>query len=440
MGTASGFDWYTLEPFVTSFVRHVKSAELVLFLKDISDFTLDRLKNCGKGALKIEPFEYREMHNIGIDRFENFKRYVDAHGDNYEQIFITDTRDVIFQGDVFDCFKGQYNFLGYSTEADDIRGSKTGDRANYNWITDCFGKNEADKLLDKKIICAGSALIGTPREVKIFLEKLLSNDFPNEKFAFDQAAFNYLIHNNLLPIENLIESDVESGAIFTVALVNKFSVRGGKILRGDGGVPAVVHQYDRHKHLVQLVDETYRDKDFKLDGRFDDTQSVIEQMPYLLQSDRIGEATRLFLKKFLSNEDFSNYNRILIKIWKMLVDKPRSQTAELLGLAVQDAIKSVKSFSIPDLKTICQTLKKAEKIGYPVEFEFKRYIAAFLFYIAEKTFKTNDLKSCLQCLDLIAGIDVVPDKDVYLFAAKANRLAGRKDAALEAYKKVLELG
>ena len=33
MGAASGFDWNTLEPFVTSFVRHVKSAELVLSLK-----------------------------------------------------------------------------------------------------------------------------------------------------------------------------------------------------------------------------------------------------------------------------------------------------------------------------------------------------------------------------------------------------------------------
>ena len=220
MGSASGFDWDTLEPFVTSFVMHVKNAELVLFLKDISDFTLDRLKHYGKDVLKIEPFEYREIKNIGIDRFKNFKRYIDLHGDDYEQIFITDTRDVIFQGDVFEPFKDCKNYLGYTTEADDIAGSRTGNRINYNWIADIFGKEEADKLLDKKVICAGGAVIGTTRGVQIFLEILLSKNSSSEKFAFDQAAFNYLIYNNLIPIENLIESDVESGEIFTAGMFN----------------------------------------------------------------------------------------------------------------------------------------------------------------------------------------------------------------------------
>ena len=99
MGSASGFDWKTLEPFVTSFARHVKTAELVLFVKNISDFTLERIKRCG-GRVKFEPFEHTNF--IGIERFKNFKRYIDAHGDEYDQIFITDTRDVIFQGDIFE--------------------------------------------------------------------------------------------------------------------------------------------------------------------------------------------------------------------------------------------------------------------------------------------------------------------------------------------------
>ena len=188
--------------------------------------------------MKIEPLFYTDMNFIGIERFENFKRYLDAHGDEYAQIFITDTRDVIFQGDIFDDFKGYSNFLCYATEADDLRGTKSGSRLNYDWLCDCFGKEEADKLLDKKIVCAGSALIGTPRAVKIFLEKLLALRDPTKKTAFDQAAFNYLIHNNLIPIENLIESDVVSGAIYTNALILDNKIRGDKILRGDSGVPS----------------------------------------------------------------------------------------------------------------------------------------------------------------------------------------------------------
>ena len=49
MGSASGYDWNTLEPFVTSFVRNCPNADLVLFVNDISDFTRDRLINCGGG-------------------------------------------------------------------------------------------------------------------------------------------------------------------------------------------------------------------------------------------------------------------------------------------------------------------------------------------------------------------------------------------------------
>ena len=80
MGSASGFDWVTLEPFITSFAKHVKNADLVLFLNDISDFTLEHLKNCGKESLKIEPLFYTNLNFLGIERYENFKRYIDAHG------------------------------------------------------------------------------------------------------------------------------------------------------------------------------------------------------------------------------------------------------------------------------------------------------------------------------------------------------------------------
>lgn len=49
MGVASSYDWNTLEPFVTSFVRNCPGAELVLFVNNISDFTRDRLISCVGG-------------------------------------------------------------------------------------------------------------------------------------------------------------------------------------------------------------------------------------------------------------------------------------------------------------------------------------------------------------------------------------------------------
>ncbi len=429
MGSASGYDWDTLEPFITSFVMNVKNAELVLFLKDVSDFTIDRLKRCGKDALKIEPFEHRELKNIGIDRFKNFKRYIDLHGDEYEQIFITDTRDVIFQKDIFECFKDCKNFLGYSTEADDIRGSKTGNRLNYNWIADSFGKEEADNLLDKKIVCAGGAVIGTPREVKIFLEIFLSKNFSSEKFAFDQAAFNYLVWNNLLPIENLIENDIESGEIFSMAtfvFLYPINIRGGKILRGDGGIPAVVHQYDRHQELVKIVDGIYRAKDFQVEEHFTDTQSAIEQVISLLRVNKTGAATRLFLRNFLGKTDFNSYKGILIKLWDISSKKPLSQTLELLELAVQDALKSVHVLSNIDLSAIYSILKRAEQNGRPIDADFKIYFANFLLIIAEQCLKSNQPDRYFEFINLFKGLGVPLDEKFYRLEAEANRILNRR--------------
>lgn len=47
MGSATGYDWYALEPFVMSFAKNCPDARLVLFVDDISDFIRDRLLRGG---------------------------------------------------------------------------------------------------------------------------------------------------------------------------------------------------------------------------------------------------------------------------------------------------------------------------------------------------------------------------------------------------------
>ena len=103
LGVAKGYDRYTLEPFVNSFTKNCPSAELVLFVDEVSYFTCDRLIRDGV-KLKNFPHEIDGIPNN--TRWKIFRDFLEVHGDEYEQIFITDTRDVIFQADIFDRFKG----------------------------------------------------------------------------------------------------------------------------------------------------------------------------------------------------------------------------------------------------------------------------------------------------------------------------------------------
>ena len=148
MGAAKGYGWDVLEPFVTSWRRNCPDAELVLFVDDMSDFTRDKLIRQGATLINI-PDELRGI--VNNTRWKIFGDWLEIHGDDFAQVFITDTRDVIFQGDIFAPFNGLTNWLGVATDADDIRGNKSGDASNLLWLTECFGRAEAERLDDKKV-------------------------------------------------------------------------------------------------------------------------------------------------------------------------------------------------------------------------------------------------------------------------------------------------
>lgn len=66
MGSGSGFDWNIFEPFVTSFVKYAKNTELVLFVKDLSDFTTDRIKRSGGQVLNLSLSSTRIISGLSV--------------------------------------------------------------------------------------------------------------------------------------------------------------------------------------------------------------------------------------------------------------------------------------------------------------------------------------------------------------------------------------
>lgn len=399
MGVAKGYGWDILEPFVTSAAKNCPSAEIVLFVDDISDFTREQLISAGV-LLGTFPDELKSgvPNNTRWKIFADFLKIYDAA---YEQIFITDTCDVIFQGDVFAPFKNFQSYLGLATEADVIGGRNE----NYSWLVDCFGA-ASDNLIGKKIICDGT-IIGTTNEMKIFADtmwEVLSSVERRVNFRIhDQAVANYIIYENFLPVKNLIEIDVD-GEIFTMGLTKDFSISGDKILRG-GRVPAVVHQYNRHNDAINFVDAIYHDKNFKVDYRFADMRSVIEQATCLLFAEKIGDAAKLFMKNFLCTRDFSDCVKALLRFWNVVMRNPLSPASELMELSAQTALKSVKNFSAANWDEICILLNRAQESRHPIDPELKNYIVARLIKLAGEKFSANEREQYLSCVELIISIE-----------------------------------
>lgn len=111
MGAAKGYGWNDVEPFVISCKKNCPSADLVLFVDDISVFTQSILKSIS--GLKLVQIPATFQNTLVIDaRWTMYKNYIAEHPE-YKNIFVTDVRDVIFQSDIFNCRK-EKNFLLYA--------------------------------------------------------------------------------------------------------------------------------------------------------------------------------------------------------------------------------------------------------------------------------------------------------------------------------------
>ena len=393
LGVAKGYDWYTLEPFINSYAKNCSDAELVLFVDKISDFHRYKMIQAG-ATLENFPEELKGIPNN--TRWKLFLDYLEAHGDDYEQIFITDTRDVIFQADLFAPYKHLSNWLGCVTEADDIGGSKTGDNVNYRWIVSCFGKDMAEKLREKKIICCGT-VIGSSHEMKIFCRELWKILAYKTDDIFDQAVTNCLVYNGLMPIKNIFELDSDISAILTVALFvvkNPVGIYNNVLLRSDYSVPAVVHQYERNNKFSALVDEIYRDKNFSFNERFNDPRSSLEQICCLLHVDKLVEATRYFLKFFFVTVDFTEHVHSILNVWNIALQKKFSPTVETIELAAQNALLTVdfQKFSATQLISVQDAFIRAQKENHAVYPEFKAHFVNWMNVVAERAKEMNSQK------------------------------------------------
>lgn len=441
MGAGSNYGWYIFEPFIRSFVKNVPDADLVLFVDNNSDFTLHKLKSVVGDRIILENFpdSLRSGRPNNV-RWKLFLDYVEKHGSNYKQILTTDVRDVIFQGNVFEDFSDQKSYLGYTLEADNIRGEKSGSDLNYKWITELYGKEEADFLADKNILCDGT-VIGTVNEMKIFFRTMWEN-MPREKFH-DQTVQQYLIYHNLLPIENLIPIDCYTGAIFTSYLYhewNPIELKNNFILRGNGEIPAVVHQYDRQDFLTEIVNKMYRNSDDEPNENFTDIKSLIDQIPCLIRSEKFSDVLKFFAN-YLSGENLTAYGNEIINCWELLSGKKVSEpSADILGLTFQHIIQNSfkNGLYINQGKSVCKSLQQCKKNHYSVIDGLENWVESKIINAVQWHLEHNNSPRYMDCAYLMIEMNLTNNEYFCFLMAEWYRSLGEKNSSFLYYRKALD--
>jgi len=259
LGAAVGFGINEVRVFVESLRGTGYAGDIMMLIAWPGIGVGHYLKKHGVKVQRV--FQTRSFtRSVHARRYLMYTEYLKAHGANYDQVMLADTRDVVFQKHPFEGLDEPncHFFL-------EAMGRTIGeDETNWRWVSHTVSKEDADKLSKKRISCSGITIGGT-RAIVAYLDRLCSlvSAMPFRIYreighGYDQALHNYLVH--LAPdIDGIVMEN--NGHIATMAIEPRTLYRiddKAVITLTSGHTPAICHQYDRFPDLRSAVEARWR--------------------------------------------------------------------------------------------------------------------------------------------------------------------------------------
>ena len=132
IGAIFKYSWKQLRNFFVSLIKaEFDNCDFVIFVGNVDNETKEKIKSFGVTVYDIPdkyPLSKYKIHSL---RFKLYEEYILKNIDKYNMIFTADTRDVIFQKDIFKFYENYPNsFLGIFYE----EGKIINDWLNKKWI------------------------------------------------------------------------------------------------------------------------------------------------------------------------------------------------------------------------------------------------------------------------------------------------------------------
>ncbi len=167
-------------------------------------------------------------------------------------VLLTDLRDVVFQADPFATPLPAPLVLPLEDPLLTL-GSETN---NAEWLRTLYGVERWAALSAYPIACSGT-VFGTRDAMLGYLDvmraELKTHATTGRLAGLDQGAHNALLRGGKLPGALAVRNGER---VFTVGSMFPEDLRvdaQDRVVTATGGVAAVVHQYDRHPHLVDAI-------------------------------------------------------------------------------------------------------------------------------------------------------------------------------------------
>ena len=258
LGAAIGFDVEQVRVFVESLRACGYDGDVMMLIRWPGLRVGRYLKSRGVDVIRV--FQTRSFsRSVHAKRYAIYLDYLKLRAGHYDQVMMSDVRDVVFQANPFagiDSPKCHFYLEGAARTIGT-------DPTNARWVSGCFTAAEAAALAPHRISCSGITIGGTA-EITAYLDRMVAKIgamplriYRTIGHGYDQAIHNYLVY--LDPeIPGLVEEN--NGHIATKALEPREFYRlddAARIHGPDGRLYPICHQYDRFPDIRAAVEARY---------------------------------------------------------------------------------------------------------------------------------------------------------------------------------------
>ena len=258
LGAAVGFTVDQVRIFVQS-LRASGYAGDVVMLVGLTDFALAAYLR-QHGVTPKRTWFIRRFHGpIHAYRFQLFAQALQARQDRYDQVLISDVRDVAFQSHPFNGIDNPACHFFLEGDNRTIGNEPT----NMVYVRSFLSEDEVERLKPCRISCCGVVLGGTAA-MSDYLARMNADlaSVPlgiRRKIGADTAFHNRMAHLGkdvpVAMVENNVHvatMGIEPAAAYRAGPDNAIRTVAGDVL------PAILHQYDRLPEIKQPVEARWR--------------------------------------------------------------------------------------------------------------------------------------------------------------------------------------
>ncbi|MFT3733036.1 MAG: hypothetical protein QM780_16740 [Hyphomicrobium sp.] len=254
LGIARNYSISDLRPFVRS-ARKFHDCRIVLVINNDPELSKE-LDREGIDCVVEDVVSSVGRPHMNFARVADYIAVLQALSGQVERVFLADTRDVVFQADIFQALPDVPMVFfeegkGFSLETAGWNG---------NAIRRTFGIPVYEQIKHHEVICSGTVMGQHGVTLMYCWEKLLLGQMVRRRHhmrsGVDQATTNVLARVNLVPSSVVMPYD---GAVATLSgrNTNFLSVKDGHMVTATGAIPAAIHQYDRNPSVRDFVYATY---------------------------------------------------------------------------------------------------------------------------------------------------------------------------------------